>query len=108
MIGKHDRVSIHGANFDDMLQCTRHGDVVTVSLWYPRCDDNAKIIEIDLVDVRAADSIRIQYDFDRDGYAISQARRTEMPVSTGEEQDQGWTEVAFIKAWALCEDKDDQ
>jgi len=47
--------------------------------------------------VRAADSILIEYDFDRDGYSIKQAStfRGDVPGF-----DQDWQEVAFIKAWA--------
>lgn len=89
------RSQIHGADFDAADQVTRRGDVITVSLWYPRQPESAKIIEVDLVDVRAADAIRITYDFDRDGYAIFQAQRGEIDGNGGS-LDPGWHEVAFI------------
>lgn len=74
-----------------------------VTLWYPRNDqkrdaEQPQEIEIELMDVRAADSILVSYDFDRDGYVIKQASRfywpAEDPVC-----DPDWKEVAFIKAW---------
>lgn len=47
--------------------------VVNVELMYPRSEGNVKVVEVGLCDVRAADSIRIEYDFDRDGWSIKQA-----------------------------------
>lgn len=49
------------------------GKYVEIELWYPRIEDNIKSIQISLGDVRAADNIRIQYDFERDGWSIQQA-----------------------------------
>ena len=72
----------------------RHGDTITVELWYPRVGDQARYIEVGLVDVRAADNIRISYDFDRDGYVIEQASCFEGP-----DDDDDWQEVAFVQAW---------
>jgi hypothetical protein len=56
-------------------------------------------IEVGLVDVRAADSILIRYDFQRDGFAIFQASRFEWEADD-EVQDPDWQEVAFVQAWA--------
>jgi hypothetical protein len=76
-----------------------------VPLWYPRQDasdrtfDGPRSIELHLVDVRAADSIRIDYDFERDGYAIKQASKFEWDEDD-EVQDPDWQEVAFVAAWA--------
>lgn len=77
------------------------GDTVRVDFWYPRSQD-PKYIVVGLVDVRAADAIRVSYDFDRDGYVIEQASRFEWPVED-KVCDQGWAEVAFVKAWARDE-----
>lgn len=75
------------------------GRTLHIDLCYPRSeDDRPNTIEVDLMDVRAADSIRISYDFDRDGWAIQQASR--FSWEPGEESDPGWAEVAFVKAWA--------
>jgi len=55
-------------------------------------------IQIALNDVRAADNIRITYDFDRDGWKIEQASIFERESNeTNYEPD--WQEVAFIQAW---------
>lgn len=62
-----------------------------------RAEGQPNTIEIDLYDVRAADSIRIQYDFERDGYVILQASIFE---PEDDEMDEDWQEVAFIRAWA--------
>lgn len=76
------------------------GDTVEVSLWYPRNEDETvKYIECDLMDVRAADSIRVSYDFDRDGWKIEQASKFSWDVDD-EVCDSDWQEVAFVEAWA--------
>lgn len=74
-------------------------EVPTVQLWYPRNDGCAKHIEVELSDVRAADSLRVSYDFERDGWVIEQAAVFEFD---GEDTqcDPEWAEVAFVKAWA--------
>lgn len=78
---------------------------ICVNLWYPRCDENAKLIVIDLVDVRAADGIRVSYDFERDGWKIEQASR--FSFGPDEPCDLGWVEVSFIQAWGSRIDEDD-
>lgn len=72
------------------------GDTLDISLWYPQLADIKKI-EISLRDVRAADSILIEYDFIRDGWVVKQASRFQWEI--GEECDPDWQEVAFIQAW---------
>lgn len=72
-------------------------DTATVELWYPR-QNKIKYIEIDLQDVRAADNIRISYDFLRDGWKIEQASTFSWDVDD-EVCDRDWQEVTFIKAW---------
>lgn len=79
-----------------MEQAYRRGLLFCVDLFYPREPGHAHTIEIGLTDVRAADPIRVTYDFDRDGWSILQANRN---VDAGD-PDQ-WYEVAFTKAWAL-------
>lgn len=76
-------------------------NILALDFWYPRREptpDGIREFEIGLVDVRAADSIRVAYDFERDGWAIKQA-----VWRNGEEVE--WRETAFLKAWALDEDK---
>jgi hypothetical protein len=91
---------------DSSDQVSRHQDVLSVYLWYPRDEESRiKTIEVGLVDVRAADDIRISYDFARDGYVIKQAGKFEWD-DADEEFDRDWQEVAFIKAWARKQAKD--
>jgi hypothetical protein len=72
---------------------------VFVELWYPRSDDQHKVLQIGLYDVRAADDIQISYDYERDGWVIKQASRFQWDADD-EVCDGDWQEVAFIKAWA--------
>lgn len=84
------------------------GERLHVPLWCPRTEDPERTfnhpisVEIDLVCVRAADSIRIEYDFERDGYSIKQASKFEW-AEDDEVQDPDWQEVAFVGAWARDE-----
>ena len=81
----------------------RFGNVLFVDLFYPRIEDSINTIELGLVDVRAADSIRINYDFERDGYVIKQASIFEWEMDD-EICDADWKEVAFIQAWMRKEE----
>lgn len=79
----------------------RRGDEVHIDLWYPKADPaNATALVIGLVDVRAADEIRVSYDFDRDGWKIEQASNFSWEADD-EVCDRGWMEVAFVKAWGM-------
>jgi len=76
------------------------GDTACVDLWYPRNDaSQVKYVQIGLIDVRAADDIRVSYDFDRDGWKIEQASVFQWEVDD-ELRDPCWKEVAFIQAWS--------
>lgn len=77
---------------------TTRGDTTTIELCYPR-QQPVKYIEVELTDVRAADSLRLSYDFDRDGWVIEQSSLFEWD-SDDEECDSDWQEVAFVQAWA--------
>jgi len=55
-------------------------------------------LTIYLCHTRAADPIRIKYDFKRDGWIIQQGSKWEW--GEDEEINCDWQEVAFIKAWA--------
>lgn len=76
----------------------RRGDTFHVELEYPRLEGHVRFVEVDLVDVRAADGIRVSYDFERDGWRIEQASRFEWPADDPV-CDPDWQEVAFVKAW---------
>lgn len=64
-----------------------------IELEYPRVEGNVNKIIVGLTDVRAADSIQIEYDFDRDGWVIKMDKTREMEVIEEE------VEVAFVPAW---------
>lgn len=70
----------------------RRGDVVHVTLNYPR--GNPKAVEIDMLEVRCADSIRLTCDFERDGWVVFQS------TNIDDMTDAAWREVGFFKAWA--------
>ncbi len=80
----------------------RPDGVLAIDFWYPpRAGDPPKpgaVFEIGLMDVRAADAIRVSYDFERDGYVIQQASIVEWDADDTV-QDEDWQEVAFIPAW---------
>lgn len=59
---------------------------------------SSRVFEIGLNSVRAADSIRIYYDFKRDGYVITQASK--FTFDADEPFDMDYQEVAFVQAWA--------
>lgn len=71
-------------------------DIAT--LWYPRSNER-KHVTIELIDVRAADDLRIEYDFDRDGYVIKQQRWAGCTKPFESLDYEEWVEVAFIEAW---------
>lgn len=74
---------------------------VDVELWYPRGGSTQKInqIQVGLCDVRAADDIRISYDFDRDGWVVKQQLFWDRPDYGPVDDVDHWYEVAFIPAW---------
>lgn len=74
------------------------GEEVEVCLYYPRNTGQAKFVVIDLCDVRAADGVRLSYDFDRDGWKVEQAQVFEWE-SSDDKCDPEWKEVAFVQAW---------
>lgn len=80
------------------------GDTLSLDLWYPPYSDEKpnpeepSKVEIGIVSVRAADSIRVSYDYARDGYVIEQAAR--FTFRDQQDNDPEWREVAFVQAWA--------
>lgn len=81
----------------------RQGDVLVVELFYPRTPSpdrpNVSTVEVGLMDVRASDSVRVSYDFERDGWVIKQASVFEWGEDDETDGDSDWQEVAFVKAW---------
>lgn len=77
---------------------TPAGDIIGIDLFYPGTADQCHTVQIGLCAVRAADDIRVTYDFERDGWAILQEVGIEHDgyrEATGE-----WAEVAFVGAWS--------
>jgi hypothetical protein len=69
-------------------------------IWsYPEIYKKHSTLIISLSHTRAADSIRIKYDSDRDGWVIEQASVFEWDADDTI-CDPFWKEVAFVKAWA--------
>jgi hypothetical protein len=82
----------------------QYGDELHIDLWHPRVPDEGNGAQrirkfvIGLMDVRAADDIRVSYDFERDGWKIEQASTFQWEADD-EACDPDWQEVAFIQAW---------
>ena len=80
--------------------------IASVDIEYPRANvdrpDECHTVEVDLVDVRSTDSVRVTYHFDRNGWVILQASRDDFNED-GDDQDPGWEEVAFIPSWGRWE-----
>ncbi len=71
-------------------------DVLATELYYPMSEGNAHAIHIDLCDVRSSDGIRVEYDFERDGWVIMQTKCWQ--IAKDMMQDDGdWKEVAFVQ-----------
>ena len=75
-----------------------YNKTLSFDLFYPRNGGNIDKVEIGLSDVRASDSILIEYDFDRDGWSIKQVSKFQREEDD-EEYDPDWQEVVFIQAW---------
>ena len=80
----------------DLKQIT---DQIKIDLIYPGIDGNASYIRIGLCHVRAADDIRVSYDFERDGWKIEQ------PLPLDDNGLPRWRESAFLPAWQYEKDK---
>lgn len=82
------------------------GESALVEFMYPDMDQEKQAqVEIGLEHVRAADSIKVTYDFERDGWVIWQASK--FRFYEGEPKDEKWREAAFCQAWQFQEDEDD-
>ena len=85
----------------DRIEIPReHSDTHIVFSYPKRPPSPPNYLHVGLSDTRAADDIRIHYDFERDGWAVEQAKYFTWPNKDGVE-DEGWTEVAFCPAWQM-------
>ena len=82
-------------NLLEAHECT---DPIRADLMYPRLPDRPNTVIVSLWDVRAADDLKIRYDFDRDGWVISMdlTHDDNSGIIKTVKEDQ---EVAFIPAW---------
>jgi hypothetical protein len=70
-----------------------------VEIWYPRQRPDEAVIDITLIDVRAARNIRVTYDMDRDGWSITAPNDPGDPDNPQPIDEEIWSEVAFVPAW---------
>lgn len=81
-----------------------YGDELHIDLFYPGGHEpgcgEPKSVVLGLCDVRAADDIRLSYDFERDGWKIEQASCFVWGEDDETNCDPDWQEVAFVQAWA--------
>lgn len=83
------------------------GGTIQATLFYPRLESSkfpTRAVEIQLEDVRAADGIRVIYDFNRDGWSIAQA--STFMWYEDDPPDDDWQEVAFVRAWGRMREED--
>jgi len=81
---------------DNLLEIDEYSDRINIDLMYPRIRMTKKLT-LGISDVRAASSIYISYDYERDGYRIGMdATKDDDGMLDVLEED---VEVAFIPAW---------
>jgi len=89
----------------ELEQASLCGKELHIDLWYPDVPGSkVNKLVLGLVDVRAADDIRISYDKKRNGWKIEQASIFQWD-GDDDSCDPDWQEVAFIQAWARERDK---
>lgn len=86
----YDVAIIKTSSADNGSEVTQHRDYVHVEIMYPRSNP-IQAVHVGLCCVRAANNLRIEYDFDRDGWKISQYSETK----------DIWIEVSFVNAWEV-------
>ncbi len=89
----------HPAQAQGITDVLVRDDTAHIDIWYPRVEGRPSFLEVGLMDVRAADSIRVSYDFDRDGWKIEQASKFRWHIGD-EVCDRDWQEVDFVQDWA--------
>ena len=83
----------------DITDVAVSDNVAHVDLWYPRVEGNVQFIHIGLMDVRAADGIRLHYDFERDGFVVEQPKPHLVKKENYYEDHEEWIEVGFFQSW---------
>jgi len=83
---------------DPLKEAEIRDQKIYLDIWYPRIEGNPDTLHLGLMDVRASDGIRINYDFERDGWSIKQQAFHGHDTWSSELKD--WVEVAFVQSWA--------
>lgn len=104
----HEAIIVLGATEgrDHQIVITARERCVEVELWYPQRDGDKsrESIRVGMCDVRANGGFEARYDFDRDGWSITQdLERDEGSSMATIAEDQ---EVAFIEAFNEVDDDD--
>ena len=86
-------------------------DTIALDLMYPPYETEEpsgylRYVQVGMCHVRAADDIRISYDFERNGWKIEQASTFQWDADDLV-CDPDWQEVVFVQAWARKTDCDD-
>jgi hypothetical protein len=83
--------------YEGRIEASERDYGADVEMCYPARDKPPLRVTIGIMDVRAANSIAIEYDFKRDGYVIRMDRTK--CYGTGCDVVEENVEVAFIPAW---------
>lgn len=87
---------------ESFCEVSIHERTVSIELAYPRTEGNPNRVSIGLSDVRAADDLAVEYDFERDGWVLRMDKVREETTASGSchmETIEGLAEVAFVPAW---------
>lgn len=75
-------------------------DAKVTELFYPRREGNPDRVRVSLMDTRAADSLVVEYDYERDGWSIKMEPTVDMTDEASMMLPVGPpVEVAFVDAW---------
>lgn len=90
------------------MQIWRDKNLVNLDFYYPRSKESVDTLEVGLTDVRATDSIRIKYDFPRNGWVIYQPKTTLVTVTSNYlREETEWIESAFCPSWNFEEEDEE-
>jgi hypothetical protein len=80
------------------LRIEEDKNVLQTELKYPY-NKEIDTIQIGISDIRAADDVRVRYDFERDGWVMEQPRQYYIPEEGFYELGVEWIESAFCPSW---------
>lgn len=94
-------MSDHKMKLDQLVK--RYGPEIHVDLWYPEVTDECKVVEIDLMCVRASNSLRVQFDHERNGFVLTMEEFLAHTSECSKLKEPTYVEVGFVPAWAAGE-----